>query len=53
LKGFQGRMTWLVDADVVAYSEERPRTTKTTENLTQHSQYIPIRFNLLKISQEC
>jgi len=41
-------MTWLVDADVMAYSKERPRTRKTTENLTQHSQYIPIMFNLLK-----
>jgi len=53
LKDFQGRMTWLLGADVVAYSEERPRIRKTTENLTQHRQYIPIMFNLLNTSQEC
>ena len=53
LKDFQGRMTWLLDVDVVPYFEERPRMRKTTENLTQHSQDIPIMFNLLNTSQEC
>jgi len=42
-------MTWLMDADVVAYSEERPRMRKNTENFAQHSRYIPIMFNLLNI----
>jgi len=28
LKDLQGRMAWLLDADVVTYSEERPRMRK-------------------------
>lgn len=33
LKDFQGRMTWLVDEDDVAYSVGRPRIKKTQKTL--------------------